>query len=202
MTFIQTNWWNLKLNQDFRLGSVPSSTFVLFKWWISKFIPRKSRILCFRYKYNRHVIWLFSKFKISTLWVVFCCVNLRFFFEIIGDGIENPPPLQSPRQQIGKILTQTFSLYFQDSLKFKISSLNDRSIYFTLFRFQPTIFYRRNCRNSYTTIMACTNTFVLSQKWVKLFHIITMFQFRNSTLTTTGMNEHFNIFSWFLLDQL
>ena len=89
-------------------------------------------------------------FEIQNFHTFFCCVNLRFFFEIIGDGIENPPPLQSPRQQIGKILTQTFSLYFQDSLKFKISSSNDRSIYLTsLFRLQPTLFYRQKCRNSY-----------------------------------------------------
>lgn len=41
--------------------------------------------------------------------------------------------------------------------------------------------------------VTCENTFVLSQKLVKELHIITMFQFRNSTPTTTGMNEHFLI---------
>ena len=83
-------------------------------------------------------------FEIQNFHTFFCVLLCKpsIFFEIIGDGIENPPPLQSPRQQIGKILTQTFSPYFQDSLKFKISSLDDRSTYWYIFnlllRFQPT----------------------------------------------------------------
>ena len=105
-------------------------------------------------------------FEIQNFHTFFCVLLCKpsIFFEIIGDGIENPPPLQSPRQQIGKILTQTFSLYFQDSLKFKISSLDDRSIYLTSFLGFNLRFLQAKVQEPYTTIMACTNTFVLSQK--------------------------------------
>ena len=50
-------------------------------------------------------------------------------------------------------------------------------------------------QNLISKIVPFENTFALSQKWVKRFHITTMYQFWDSTPTTTGINEHFLIVS-------